>query len=218
VRRPRVKICGLTRPGDARLCYLAGADFLGVIFAASPRQVSVSEARAIREAVPDAQLVGVFTEGHAEDIAAVTERVGLDLIQLHESDSPERWLAVHRAAGVPVLPALTGDQVREPAVAHAVRSDPHVACLLLDLPKQGPSTDGARDRLWTTARHCRTDGLRIVLAGALDAAVVPEALAVARPYGLDVSRGVESAPGIKDPARVRRFLAAVHEAEVIGAC
>jgi phosphoribosylanthranilate isomerase len=217
MRRLRVKICGLTRPGDARLCHVAGADFLGVIFAASPRQVSRSQARAIRDAVPDAQLVGVFTEGHAEDIAAIVESVGLDLVQLHGSDSPERWQAVYRAAGVPVLPALTAAQVGEPAVSDAVRSDPHVACLLLDLPKEEHATNGARARLWEAALHCRADGLRIVLAGALDAAVVPEALAAARPYGLDVSRGVESAPGIKDPTRVRRFLAAAQEAEVIGA-
>jgi phosphoribosylanthranilate isomerase len=216
VRRARVKICGLTRPGDARLCHVAGADFLGVIFAASPRRVSVSEARAIRDAVPDAQLVGVFTEGRAEDVAAIAESVGLDLVQLHGSDNPERWQAVYRAAGVPVLPALTGEQVGDPAVTRAVRSDPHVTCLLLDLPKREHSTNGARAQLWDTARHCRADGLRIVLAGALDAAVVSEALAAARPYGLDVSRGVESAPGIKDPSRVRRFLAAVQEAEVIG--
>jgi phosphoribosylanthranilate isomerase len=217
MRRLRVKICGLTRPGDARLCHVAGADFLGVIFAASPRQVSRSQARAIRDAVPDAQLVGVFTEGHAEDIAAIVESVGLDLVQLHGSDSPEQWRAVNRAAGVPVLPALTAAQVGEPAVSYAVRSDPHVACLLLDLPKHEQATNGARARLWEAALHCRADGLRIVLAGALDAAVVPEALAAARPYGLDVSRGVESAPGIKDPTRVRRFLAAAQEAEVIGA-
>ncbi len=217
MRRPLVKICGLTRPGDARLCHLAGADFLGVIFAASPRQISVSEARAIRDAVPDARLVGVFTDGHTEDIAAIAESVGLDLVQLHGSDSPERWRAVYGASGVPVLPALTAEQVGDPAVTRAVRSDPHVACLLLDLPKQGYSTNGARAHLWETARHCRRDGLRIVLAGALDAATVPEALAAARPHGLDVSRGVESAPGIKDPGRVRRFLAAVQKAEVIGA-
>lgn len=212
--RPLVKICGITRPGDARLCHVAGADFLGVIFAASPRQVSVPEARAIRNAVPDAQLVGVFTEDHTEHIADVAESVGLDLVQLHGSDSPERWQAVYRATGVPVLPALTREQIGDPAVAHAVRSDPHVACLLLDLPKDEHSTNGARARLWETARHCRAEGLRIVLAGALDAGVVPEALAAARPYGLDVSRGVESAPGVKDPARVRRILAAVQEAEV----
>jgi phosphoribosylanthranilate isomerase len=216
VRRPLVKICGITRPGDARLCHVAGADFLGVIFAASPREVSVSQARAIRDAVPDARLVGVFVNGHPVDIAQTVDAVGLDLVQLHGSDDPAHWNAVYQAAGVPVLPAVTRDQAETPVTACAARAEPYVAALLLDLPKRADATNGARTALWDTARRCRGDGLRVVLAGALDAEAVPAALAAARPYGLDVSRGVESAPGVKDPTRVRRFLAAVQDAEVVG--
>lgn len=214
--RPIVKICGLTRSSDARLCHDAGADLLGVIFAPSVRRVSESTARDIREAVPDARLVGVFTHASAEHIAAVARTVALDLVQLHGSDDPAHWAEVHRAAGVPVLPAVTGTQVGGTSIASAARSDPHVAGLLLDLPKHAAATEADRRRLWKTAGCCGNDGIRVFLAGGLDAAAVPQAVTAAGPYGLDVSRGVESAPGVKDPERVRSFLAAAHDAEVIG--
>ena len=156
--RPLVKICGLTRPEDARLCRDAGADLLGVIFAESPRQVTVGQAADIRAACTHAPLVGVFTDDTPEHIADVVAAVGLDVVQLHACDDPERWAAVARATGVAVLPAVTSDRADEAAAAVIARADLPLTGLLLDLPKRsrdaGP--DG-RVALLEAAKRCRQD-------------------------------------------------------------
>ncbi len=213
--RPLVKICGLTRPEDARLCRDAGADLLGVIFADSPRQVTVGQAADIRAACSHAPLVGVFTDGTPTAIAEVVAAVGLDLVQLHACDDPARWEAVGRASGVSVLPAVTADRADDAVSAMLARPDLLLAGLLLDLPKRtrDAGSDG-RVTLIETARRCRDRGIRVMLAGALDAATVPLAMREVKPFGLDVCRGVESAPGVKDPELVARFLAAVDHPEV----
>jgi phosphoribosylanthranilate isomerase len=219
--RPLVKICGLTTPEDARLCREAGADLLGVIFADSPRQVTTGQAADIRAACSHAPLVGVFTDHRPQAIADVVAAVGLDLVQLHGCDDPAQWEAVARATGVPVMPAVTADRADQAAGAMAARGDLPVSALLLDLPKildpaalAGGTCPDARLALLEAARRCRRQGLRVMLAGALAAEDLPLVLREARPFGLDVCRGVESSPGVKDPERVARFLAAARRPEV----
>jgi phosphoribosylanthranilate isomerase len=213
--QPVVKICGLTRPEDARLCFEAGADLLGMIFAPSPRRIDLRRALEIRCSVEQARLVGVFGEASAEEIADAVAAARLDVVQLHACDDPARWEAVARAAGVPVLPAVTAERAEQAAEAVLARGDLPLAGLLLDLPKGAVERDGAaREELWAAARACVTAGARVVLAGALDAGAVAAARRAVGPYGLDVCRGVEESPGVKDPARVRRFLAAARHPEV----
>jgi len=212
---PLVKICGLTRPADARFCDDAGADLLGVIFAPSARQVTVGLALDIRGAVTRARLVGVFTDTSPGDIAEVVAAVGLDLVQLHDCDDPGRWEAVAHAAGTPVLPAVTADRADAATAAILARPNLRLAGLLLDLPKNSARVTSAdRCDLLTAARRCRQAGVRVILAGALAVDTVAQAVREARPVGLDVCRGVESAPGIKDPELVARFLAAADDPEV----
>ena len=213
--RPLVKICGLTRPADARFCQDAGADLLGVIFAPSARQVTVGLASDIRAAASHTRLVGVFTDTSPGDIADVVAAVGLDLVQLHDCDDPERWETVVRAAGAPVLPAVTADRADAVTADILARPNPSLAGLLLDLPKNSASvTSDDRRELLAAARRCRQAGVRVILAGALDEDTVSQAVRESRPFGLDVCRGVESAPGVKDPELVARFLAAADDPEV----
>ena len=213
--RQLVKICGVTRPADARLAVDAGADLVGVIFAPSARQVTAGQAADIRAAAAHAGLVGVFTDTATDEIADLAAAVDLDLIQLHGSTDPEQWEAVARAAGVPVMPAVTAGQAAAAADHIAARRDIPVAALLLDLPKSGDGDAAAgRAALIDAARRCRDRDVRVVLAGALVPELVADALRRARPFGLDVCRGVEASPGVKDPDLVARFLAAADDPEV----
>jgi phosphoribosylanthranilate isomerase len=102
----RVKVCGITNPGDARVATDAGADAIGLIFAKSPRRVEVEEARRISIALPDDVLkVGVFVDAGPEEVLRTAREVGLDLAQLHGDETPETVAAI-RGAGLPVMKAL----------------------------------------------------------------------------------------------------------------
>lgn len=210
-----VKICGITTVDDARLCHDAGADLLGVILTRSVRQVDPGQAAAIRQAVPGARLVGVMRDQATALLALHTRLAGLDVLQLHDCPDPRRWAAVADACGVPVLPALTADQAA--AIHDQLTADPsaHLESLLLDLPKTGqPADPSQRQRLWEAARRLLDTGLPIFLAGSLAASDLP---AVRRELGachLDVCRGTERSPGVKDPELVRGFLTAARQPEV----
>jgi phosphoribosylanthranilate isomerase len=211
----RVKICGITTAADAALCHDAGADLLGVILTRSVRQVDPGQAALIRQAVPGARLVGVVRDQAAAVLALHTKLAGLDVLQLHDCPDPHRWAAVADACGVPVLPALTTDQAAA-VVGHLTAGFPaHLEGVLLDLPKTGQPADPAqRQLLWEVARHLLTTGLPIFLAGSLAASDLP---AVRREVGachLDVCRGTERVPGVKDPGLVRGFLTAARQPEV----
>lgn len=210
-----VKICGITTVDDARLCHDAGADLLGVILTRSVRQVDPGQAAAIRQAVPDARLVGVVRDQAAAVLALHTKLAGLDVLQLHDCPDPHRWAAVAEACGVPVLPAIAADQAV--AVHDHLTAGPsaHLEGVLLDLPKTDqPADPGQRHHLWAVARRLLDTGLPIFLAGSLAADDLP---AVRREVGachLDVCRGTERSPGVKDPELVRGFLTAARQPEV----
>ena len=141
--QPRVKVCGITTVFDAVACQELGADILGVIFAASPRQVDVATAASIREAVPQVRLCGVFSDALPDEVARISEACGLDLIQLHGSESPEYCAELAARTGLPLIKALTADPW-SPELAEAYSS---VAYLMLDLPKTGGSNPGLDYRL-----------------------------------------------------------------------
>jgi indole-3-glycerol phosphate synthase/phosphoribosylanthranilate isomerase len=198
----RVKTCGITTPADALLAHHAGAHVLGLIFAPSARQVDVTQARQIRQAVPEARLCGVFVDAPPAAVAAAAEACDLDLIQLHGSETPEACREVAELCGRPLIKALAVDQAT-PALAATYHA---ASYFLVDLPK-GIGRSG------TTPADCRAAALALIeaghdvfLAGGLTPDAVHAAVAAVRPFGVDVASGIETSPGLKDPTLVRTFI------------
>jgi phosphoribosylanthranilate isomerase len=195
-----IKICGCRRPEDAAAAAAAGADAVGMVLAPGFRRtVSLEEARRIRAAVPSGVLaVGVFVDQPAEEVEALAAAAGLDAVQLHgrEDDACCRRL---RARYV-VLKAWD-----------LVGPEPQEADWVLVEPRPGPG--GGHGVAWDWGRvRLRRPRLPFLLAGGLDPGNVAEALAAARPHGVDVSSGVET-DGAKDPRKMVAFCQAVRRWE-----
>ncbi len=207
-RRLFVKICGITSADDARLAVDAGADALGFVFwPKSPRAVDAVQARAIGDGIPASIVrVGVFVDAGADEMARVADAAGLDLLQLHGDEAPSATASLCRPAwkALRVGPDFTARDAR--------RWSQHVAGLLLDARSASAPGGTGESFDWSLARRARECARFLMLAGGLTAENVERAIAVAEPDGVDVSSGVESRPGRKDPARVRAFVAAVRRA------
>ena len=206
-----LKFCGLTRPEDAAFAVSLGASYVGVIFADSPRQVDRAlAAEVVAPARGKAKAVGVFGPASVESITAVAAAVPLDVVQLHGDPSPglvervrpffsgEVW-AVVRISGAE-LPPESGALL---SVADAVVLDAKVSGALGGTGKAF-DWDGVAKAL--DRKRVRS---RVVLAGGLNHENVAQAIRIMAPDIVDVSSGVESAPGIKDHARMRAFSDAV---------
>lgn len=206
--RTRIKICGVTRPEDARAAAAAGADAVGMVFYAhSPRLLDVASARAVAAALPPfVSRVALFLDPTAADVQTVVDALRPDLLQFHGSESPEFCACF----GVPYMKAVPmGDEDADPA-AYAERfSDAHA--LLLDSHRSGQA--GGRGEGFAWGPRGGAHGTPVVLAGGLEPDNVAAAIRTMRPYAVDVSSGVESAPGVKDPERIRAFAEAVREAD-----
>jgi phosphoribosylanthranilate isomerase len=204
----RVKICGLREVEHARAAVEAGADMLGFIFYRPVRRyVEPAAAREIARALPRgwAELVGVFVNEEPETMRAVAELVGLDLIQLSGDEPVEVTAALDRPVvrTVHVDAATTLEQIGQRAAgARLIHLDARQA------GQYGGTGIRIDPRL---AREAAALG-PVLLAGGLDAANVAGAIALAEPWGVDVSSGVET-DGRKDPARIRAFVAAARAAE-----
>lgn len=208
---PLVKICGITTPADARCCAEAGAWGIGLVFAAeSPRRVDVPTATAVAAAVPHGVArVGVFVDAAPDEMAEVARWVRLTHLQVHGDADPE---AARRASGLPVIAGVRVDGPAALARARASAAD----LVLLDASVAGlhGGTGTAFD--WSLLEG-EPLGRPFALAGGLRPETVGEAVARLRPAMVDVSSGVEAAPGRKDPARVAAFLAAVEAAGAVPA-
>ncbi len=202
MERTRVKVCGITSPGDAVACRELGADCLGVIFAPSPRRVTLDQARRIRRAVPGAKVVGVFAGAGPEEVAADALTVGLDMIQLHGAETNDFLEALKKSISLPVIKAL---RCGEAAGCGGLPAFGAADFLLFDRDKKDPE-EGIKN-LWNEAEEAVRKGCRIFLAGGLDPGNVRQAVERVAPYGVDVCSGVEKAPGVKDPEAVERFIA-----------
>ena len=195
----RIKICGLTHVDDALQACACGADALGLVFyEKSPRCVTREQARAIVAALPPfVTTVGLFVNESPETIREIVDFCGLDVIQLHGDEGPEACLfPPHR-----VLKAL---RVRgEESMAGVEHFS--VSALLLDA--WHPDSYGGTGQLgdWKLAARLAAER-PVILAGGLNPENVAEAIRQVRPYGVDVSSGVESSPGRKDPALVAAFI------------
>lgn len=204
-----VKVCGLTRAVDAEFADAAGATHLGVIFAGGPRMRSPDEARATLSG-RRARKVGVFAEQPEAEIAAIAAAVGLHVIQLHGISSPDRVRAVRAATGLEVWAGVrTADGVLDGAHEDLANE---ADALLVDALVPGALGGTGTTIPWLQlgeSLDAMDGGHRVILAGGLTAENVAEAICYVSPAMVDVSSGVESAPGIKDHARIRAFMAAV---------
>jgi len=195
----KVKICGITCLADALAAAQAGADALGFMFyERSARAITLSRAiEIIRELPPFIVKVGVFVNPSAEEVRRAAE--WLDVVQLHGAESPEFCSTVPR----PVLKAI---RVRDESSLETIRTFA-VSGILLDAYVEGQlGGTGARFN-WDLAVRAKALSRPIVLAGGLTPENVGEAVQRVSPYGVDVSSGVESAPGRKDIAKLAQFIA-----------
>jgi len=205
----RVKICGITSVEDALWAAESGADAIGLIFAESPRKIGIEKAREIAAALPPfITPVGLFVDAPLEDVRRVAADVGLDAVQIHGDFPPQSALAL-RGAGVKVIRAVS---VASRADIEPIRDYPADA-FLLDTKVEGLHGGTGKTFDWSIAEEAKKLG-RIILAGGLGPDNVAEAIRRVRPYAVDASSRLESSPGKKDRAVVRRFIEAARSAGV----
>jgi phosphoribosylanthranilate isomerase len=212
----KVKFCGMTRPQDAAIGAEIGASYIGVVFAAGPRRVTPVQAKKIFDAAGKAvKHVGVFGTNDPDEIGRTAEETLLDVVQLHNdpttSDvrairakfSGEIWAAI-RIAGTHIPHEAEALFDSADAIVLDARSEKQLGGTGQALPWSELAVDLARDR----------GSSAVVLAGGLKPSNVGSAVRTLAPDVVDVSSGVESAPGIKDPWLMREFYAAVSGARV----
>lgn len=202
----RIKICGITRPEDAQAAVVGGADAIGMVFyRESPRAVSAERAREIVAVVPPfVTIVGLFVDEPASGVLRILEDVPIDLLQFHGEEPPEYCRQFDRP-WIKALRVRPGVDIWGESVRY--RSGRGV---LLDTWHEGRAGGTGKTFDWEQAREAPQP---VVLAGGLDAANVGDAITMLRPAAVDVSSGVESAPGIKDVTAIQRFIEAVKNAD-----
>ena len=204
--RTRVKICGITRNDDARAAAQAGVDAIGLVFyPPSPRFLSVERAVEIRDALPPfVQAVALFVNPDAAQVAQVIGRVHPAMLQFHGDETPQFCAQF----GVPYVKACR----LKPGVdaLEYLRPFSRAAAWLFD--SHVPEYGGVGESFdWSLLPSTDT---RVILSGGLSRGNVAEAIRRVRPWGVDVSSGVESAKGIKDAAKIAAFIAEVRNADV----
>lgn len=216
------KFCGLTRPEDAALATSLGAAYLGLIFAPSARQLTVERAASLLDALSETApapggarpaRVGVFAGMTTDAIVDVVDRLQLEVIQLHGSEDGQAASALRRRTGARIWSVVhVGESgIDRGQLARAAEGDD----ILLDAKVDGMLGGTGRTFDWEATREVvepLRDGRSIILAGGLRAENVAQAIALFAPDVVDVSSGVESSPGVKDPRRMRAFADAVRAA------
>lgn len=203
---PFVKVCGLTRAVDVRLAVHCGASAVGfVLWPNSPRAVTASGAARLREALPaGVRAVGVFVDATPAEIADAVRTVGLDAVQLH-GDEP---FAVRDTIHVPIIKAIVGGAHDAEWLAY----DGAGMIALVDARDTARRGGTGLVADWDAARTLAA-ARPLVLAGGLRADNVAAAIHHVRPFAIDVSSGVETAPGLKDEQRMQAFFAALRSVE-----
>lgn len=206
-----VKFCGLSRPADIDAAIEAGGRYVGFVhFPKSPRHLGITEMAALARAVPPG-VAKVLLTVNADDAAldAILARVPLDMLQLHGSESPERAAAVKARHGLPVMKAIGVAAAADLAQIDAY--GPVVDQLLVDAkPPAGAALPGGNGLAfdWHLLAGRKYWPCPWMLAGGLTPDNVAEAVRLTGARQVDVSSGVETAPGVKDGARMRAFAAA----------
>ena len=206
ITRTRVKFCGLTRADDARVAIELGVDAIGLVFVtASKRRVDLAQARDVMAAVPPlVSVIGLFMDAPVAEVAMVLDALPLDALQFHGGETPDYCAQFRR----PYIKALAmGDGVD---VASAACRYAGARGVLLDAHRSGEQGGSGLSFDWSTIPG--TLAGRVVLAGGLTPENVGAAIAQVRPYAVDVSSGIESAPGIKCPRRMQLFMNEVERA------
>jgi phosphoribosylanthranilate isomerase len=205
--RTRIKFCGITRIDDVRRGVELGVDAIGLVFTrSSQRFVGISQARVIRNELPAfVSAVALFMDDEPGWIEEVVASVQPDLLQFHGAET-DGFASSFARPYVKAVPMVSVADVARHASAY-----PNAAGLLLDSHARGAR--GGTGATFDWSRIPSGTGRRFLLAGGLNAANVAEAIATVRPYAVDVSSGIESAPGIKDAAKMRAFAAEVRRAD-----
>ena len=204
MNRTRVKFCGITRPEDAAAAVNLGVDAIGMVFFdPSPRAVGLEQARAIVAEVPPlVSTVGLFVNAGREEVLAALAAVRIDVLQFHGDEPPGDC----EGFGKPYIKAV---RMREDVDLYQQTARyRNAGALLLDAWDE--ARYGGTGQAFDWSRIPPNLGKPVVLAGGLSPANVAEAVQKIRPYAVDVSGGIESAKGIKDPAKMRAFLSEVY--------
>ena len=199
----RVKICGICDPVSAQTAVEAGADMLGFHFCSSDRRVGPEEAKAIVEGLAvRPMIVGVFIDQDAVEVRQIAEFVGLDLLQLHGSEQPGF------DAGRPVMKVL---KIRD---GHVPDAAPWPDPIMLDSWSSDQRGGTGRTWDWDLARELLATR-KVFIAGGLEPGNVGKVVSRFKPYGVDVSSGVEASLRVKDPDKARAFVHAVRLTEIL---
>ena len=201
--RTRIKICGITRVADALVCQRLGIDAIGLVFApASPRCIDVDRALEIREATAGLMtLVALFADADEHRVASVVEQVMPDVLQFHGREDA----GYCGRFGRPYVKALSWAALdRAPGYARA-------AAIIVD--SHAPGGAGGTGRAFDWAGLPGDIGRPLILAGGLHAGNVAQAVRQVRPFGVDLSSGAESAPGVKDERRIAAIIEEVARAD-----
>lgn len=191
-----VKICGITNEDDALLAVALGADAIGFVFAPSVRQIAVQKVYDItRRLPPEILTVGVFRDEHPKRVVEMTQSAGLRAAQLHGHETADdvAYVAQHIRTVIKAVSAGSVDAVRANSFGTSM--------VLVDAP--APGSGKVFD--WSLAGEL-PEGLNVILAGGLTPENVATGIAQVRPFGVDVSSGVEASPGRKDAILMKRFI------------
>lgn len=202
----RIKICGITNPDDALMAVEAGADALGFVFVPNtPRYITSGPAAKIIEQLPPfITTVGLFVNEDAAKIQRIADQCHLDALQLHGDESPEFCKALNRKT-------IKAFRIKDESSLSQV-PDYRVSAYHLDTYVKGKMGGTGLIFNWTLAEKTKKYG-PVILAGGLNPRNVASAVQQVRPYGVDVSSGVEATPGRKAPAKVEAFIDAVRKAD-----
>ena len=210
ISRTRIKFCGMTRAEDVRLAVALGVDFIGMVFAErSPRLLGIEAAVALRALVPERiGVVALLMDNPRETVLEVVSAVKPDHLQFHggEDDS------FCRGFGLPFLKAIAMGGDPDAALA-SLPEYPSAQAFLFD--GHGAGEQGGSGKLFDWTHLPATLDRPFLLAGGLTQDNVALAIGSARPWGVDVSSGIESAPGVKDAAKMRAFVEAVRRADAV---
>lgn len=203
----RIKVCGVTRPDDARAIAEAGADAIGLVFhPPSRRSLDIEAALAVMAALPPfVTTVGLFLDPDAERVRSVVEGTGVDLLQFHGSETADFCSGFGR----PYIKAAAMADSDDPAVI--AEAHPRARGILVDSHAAGEA--GGTGRVFAWERLSDERDYCLILAGGLTPDNVAEAVRQVRPDAVDVSSGVEREPGIKEANRVQRFIEEVRRGD-----
>lgn len=206
--RTRVKICGITRVEDASAAARLGADAVGLVFyAKSPRAVSIPKAQELVRALPPfVTIVGLFVDAAPEEIRRVLAAVPLDLLQFHGNETP----AACRGYGRAYIKAVR--MARDTDLIGLARPYDDAAGILVDTYVQG--VPGGTGQVFEWSRLPAGLACPMILAGGLTPENVAAAVTQVRPWAVDVSGGVEAAPGVKDAAKIAAFIRGVNSVQI----